>query len=84
MYNGVIDVKPFDDYKIELTFGNNEKRIFDVKPYLETGMFSELKDQKIFSTVRISFDTVEWQNGADLDPEILYQDSFSTETTQLE
>lgn len=75
MYLSVVDVKPCDNYKLELSFENNEKRLFDLKPYLETGIFSELKDQSLFKTVHISFDTIEWQNGADLDPEILYEKS---------
>jgi hypothetical protein len=46
-----------------------------MKPFLETGIFKELKDQSIFNTVRTSFDSVEWDNEADIDPEILYRDS---------
>lgn len=39
-----------------------------MKPYLETGIFRELKDPSLFNTVRLSFDTIEWGNEADLDP----------------
>jgi len=77
MYKSVIQVKPLEDFRLELVFENSERRIFDVKPYLETGIFTQLKDENIFNSVYISFDTVEWNNGADLDPEILYKDSFS-------
>jgi hypothetical protein len=55
-----------------LTFENGEKRQFDMKPYLETGIFQELKDISLFKTVRINFDSIEWDNEADFDPEILY------------
>ncbi len=37
-------VKPTCNYQIILTFTNNEKKIFDVKPYLDFGIFKELKD----------------------------------------
>jgi hypothetical protein len=30
-----VSVTPLEDYKLSLTFDNDEKRIFDVKPYLE-------------------------------------------------
>jgi hypothetical protein len=58
-----------------LTFKNGEKRVFDMKPYLDFGIFRELKNLEIFNTVKISFDTIEWDNEADFDPEILYQKS---------
>jgi hypothetical protein len=75
MYLSIIKVKPLKDYKIELTFENSEVKIFDVKSYLETGMFKKLKDKNLFNQVRISFDSIEWPGGIDLDPEILYEKS---------
>ena len=75
MYLSVMDVKALDDYRLLLKFENEEERIFDVNPYLEIGKFQELKDKKLFKTVRISFDTIEWDNGLDLGPELLYQKS---------
>ena len=75
MYQGVKNVKPLDDYKLWLLFENDEQRIFDMKEYLEHGIFAELKDKKLFNTVHISFDSIEWGNGADLDPESLYEKS---------
>ncbi|MDR2951796.1 MAG: DUF2442 domain-containing protein, partial [Treponema sp.] len=68
-------VKPLHDYKLELIFENNEIKIFDVKPYLDTGVFKALNDEKLFKMVKVSFDTVEWPNKADLDPEVLYEKS---------
>jgi len=52
---------------------------FDVKPYLAKGVFSELKDETLFRSVRVCFDTVEWSNGADLCPEVLYAKSEPAE-----
>jgi len=64
-----------EDYKLLLGFENGEKKIFDVSKYLEIGRFKELKDEQKFSAVKISFDSIEWENGLDLDPELLYRDS---------
>ena len=75
MYLAIIDVKPLENYELLLTFENNEKKIFDMKPYLDKGIFSELKDEKKFRSVRVSFDSIEWCNQADLDPEFLYDKS---------
>lgn len=71
-YLAVKKVKAIDDYKLMLTFSNGEKRMFDMKPYLNKGIFKELRDVSLFNKVHISFDTVEWDNEADFDPEILY------------
>lgn len=54
-----------------------KKRFFDIKPYLNTGIFKELKDESMFKTAKVSFDTVEWDNEADIDPETLYSDSVA-------
>jgi len=75
MYLSIKDVKPTPDYLLHLKFENGEVRQFDMKPYLNFGIFQELKDISLFNTVHISFDTIEWNNEADLDPEFLYRES---------
>ncbi|MDP3914658.1 MAG: DUF2442 domain-containing protein [Bacteroidota bacterium] len=76
MYLSIKDVKPLENYLLLLTFENGEKREFDMKPYLDFGIFQELKDLRLFRTVKTSFDSIEWENEADFDPEILYQKSI--------
>jgi hypothetical protein len=80
MYVGVKSVEVLNEYKLLLTFRNNEKKIFDVKPYLNKGIFSELSDTNIFHSVHVSFDTIEWSNGADLCPEVLYREGVTVQT----
>ncbi len=75
MYLAIIDVKPLKNYRPLLTFENKECRIFDVAPYLNLGKFSELKDLSLFNTIKVKFDTIEWSNHLDLDPEFLYEKS---------
>ena len=76
MYLSIKKVKPLKNYFLLLKFENGEEKIFDVKPYLDIGKFKELKNKKLFKSVKISFDTIEWDNQLDLDPELLYQESF--------
>ena len=71
-YLTVKKVKALDDFKLLLTFSNAETRVFDMSPYLNKGMFRELKNISLFTSVHISFDTIEWDNGADFDPEDLF------------
>ena len=76
MYKTLIGVKPSNNYHLILTFENGEQRLFDMNPYLDKGIFRELKDVSKFNTVKVDFDTVVWANEADIDPEILYQNSI--------
>jgi hypothetical protein len=71
-YPSVKKVVAADDYKLILSFSNGEVRMFDVKPFLNKGIFRELKNISLFQTVHVSFDTIEWDNAADFDPEDLY------------
>ena len=77
MYKGVIGVQPTDDFRLIIEFEGGEKRIFDMKPILSCGRFSELEDATAFRNVHVRFDTVQWGNGLDLDPEYLYHQSQS-------
>jgi hypothetical protein len=75
LYLGITAVMPLPRHELLLTFENGERRIFDITPYLSTGIFSALKDESVFRSVHVQFDTIEWSNGADLDPEMLYAES---------
>jgi len=80
MYLGVKYVVPKENYMLLLTFENDEKRLFDMKPYLDFGpVFRALKDTSLFRSVHVAFRSVEWANNADLDPEILYPNSIAIE-----
>jgi hypothetical protein len=76
MFPKLISVEPLQNYQLLLTFDNGEQRHFDMNSYLDKGIFADLKDHSIFRTVRVSFDTIEWCNGADLCPEVLYVQSL--------
>lgn len=39
-----------------------------MKPYLGFGIFQRLKVCNAFNRVCVSFDTIEWDSGVDLDP----------------
>ena len=73
MYFSVKQVEPRDDYRLALTFENDERRLFDMKPYLDKSIFRELQNVEIFNTVHVRFNTVAWANEADFDPEALYE-----------
>ncbi len=75
MYFSVKQVEPKPNYLLLLTFESGEKKLFDMKPYLDIGVFRELKDIKLFNTVQVNFNSVAWETGADFDPEVSYNKS---------
>jgi hypothetical protein len=73
MYPSVSKVKAGQDYTLQIEFDNGESGILDMKPYLDFGVFQKLKNVQTFQSAKIAFDTVEWDNGIDLDPEFVYE-----------
>lgn len=70
-----IDVKILENYMLEILFDNNERKVFDVKPYFKFNIFKELKNGEKFNTVKVSGLSIEWENGADICPDELYNNS---------
>ena len=67
-----ISVEVIENYELKILFNNGETRIFDVKPYFGHKLFDELKDEKMFKTVKVKGLSIEWDNGADICPDELY------------
>jgi len=72
MYPSVIKVVPKDNYQVYVEFDNNEYGMLNMKPYLDFGVFRKIKDLNLFAKVQVSFDTIQWENGIDLDPHFVY------------
>ncbi len=67
-------VKPGPDYKIYVETEDGRKGVFDMSPYLERGVFRELKDINYFNQVGILFGAVTWPNEQDIAPETLTEE----------
>jgi hypothetical protein len=68
-------VTPQADYRLLVTFSNDEKRVFDVKPYLDFKPFNELRNPIIFNTVKPAGLSIEWVHRQDICPDELYYNS---------
>lgn len=68
----VTNVRPLPNYFLQITFSNSEVKNFDVNPYLNIGLFKELKDLSIFNSVKPFLGSIQWSNGLDLCPDTLY------------
>jgi len=71
----VTEVRACDDFQLELTFNTGENRRFDVRPYLDKGVFRRLRDPHLFKQAHVAFDTVCWPGNLDIAPETLYDRS---------
>ncbi|MBO5397362.1 MAG: DUF2442 domain-containing protein [Clostridia bacterium] len=67
-----INVKPKENYVLEIEFDNGEVKLFDVKPYLNHKAFEDLKDIDKFNKVKVDGLSIAWENGADICPDELY------------
>lgn len=67
-------VEAKEDYMLLVQLSNGKKGFFNVKPYLDKGIFTELKDRNFFNSVRLAFGGVVWPHEQD----------FSADTIEYE
>ncbi len=84
MYPSVKTVTACKDYELIIEFDSGECGILNMKPYLDIGVFKRLKEPGAFKNVRVSFDTIEWSSGIDLDPEFVYKKCHNKQKIQQE
>ncbi len=60
------------DYIISVTFNDGVHKLIDLKDHLKEGVFIPLRDKEYFKRFKLSDWSIEWENGADLAPEYLY------------
>ena len=66
-------VEVLNDYKLLVTFKNQEQKIYDAKPLLKLQIYKNLA--KVFASARVECGTVTWQGDIDISPETLYLNS---------
>jgi len=71
MIPDITDIETMPGHKIKVRLSNGKTGVFDVTPYLDRGVFTELKDYIYFSRARIEYGTVVWPNDQDFSPETI-------------
>jgi len=84
MYWDVKSVKSLSSYRIYVEIEDGRKGIFDLKPYLNHGVFCELWDVNYFNQVGILFGAVTWPNEQDIAPETLLAEMRPIESAPLD
>jgi hypothetical protein len=69
-------VEPLEGFTVRLEFSDHTTRAIDLEPYLHGPIFEPLrKDPQMFRSVQVDprMGTLVWNNGADIDPDVLYK-----------
>ena len=67
----VLTVRPLDKHCISVELAEGRRGHFDLTPYLDHGVFRELRDAAYFNLVGIQYGAVTWPHGQDIAPETL-------------
>jgi hypothetical protein len=66
-------VEPLQQYRAWVTFEDNTQREIDLEPYLVGPIFESIRaDVHLFRSMQVKGNTIAWENGADIDPDVLY------------
>ncbi|MEG3835968.1 MULTISPECIES: DUF2442 domain-containing protein [unclassified Microcoleus] len=75
MLKDISSVQPLKNYQLHIKFEDNQEGVVDISQLIEfTGIFAPLQDLTYFNQVKLNpeWGTIYWENGADLDPDVLY------------
>lgn len=72
----IATVKVLEGFTVRLEFTNGTTKEVDLRPYLHGPIFEPIKnDGQVFRSVKVDsrMGTIMWDNGADIDPDVLYK-----------
>ncbi|MCY7277477.1 MAG: DUF2442 domain-containing protein [Phormidesmis sp. CAN_BIN44] len=75
MLKDIVAAQLLEGYQLRLKFEDEVEGIVDIAELIKfTGVFEPLHDRAYFAQVTVNPDlgTICWDNGADLDPDVLY------------
>lgn len=68
-------VEPLSCFTVRLTFQNGVQKEIDLEPLLRGPIFALMRsDPAVFRSVKVVGNTIGWNNGAGIDPDVLYYD----------
>ncbi len=68
-------VKPLRDFVVSIKFTDDTSREIDLEPLLRGKVFESLQNNpELFRAMKVDerMGTIVWENGADIDPDVLY------------
>jgi len=86
MHPRITRVDVGERYQVQLHFTDGSAGPVDLAPWIQgkRGVFGALQDPAFFRQVTVDPEagTIVWPNGADLDPDVLYEAAHSVSTTR--
>jgi uncharacterized protein DUF2442 len=68
-------VEPLDKFVVRITFRDGVQKDIDLEMFLRGEIFEPIRNNpEIFRSVKVIGGTIGWDNGADIDPDVLYYD----------
>jgi hypothetical protein len=77
MHPRIVAASPRRGYLVDLSFADGTRGSVDLSSWIvgSEGVFAALRDPVVFAQVAVdpAAGTIVWPNGADLDPDVLYE-----------
>ena len=71
----VKSVEALDKFRVRIIFQNDVQKEIDLEMFLRGEIFAPIRENpEIFRSVKVVGGTIGWDNGADIDPDVLYYD----------
>ena len=71
----VKSVEPLEKLTVRITFKDGVQKEIDLERFLGGEIFEPIrKNPEMFRAVKVMGGTIGWDNGADIDPDVLYYD----------
>ena len=70
-----LNAQPLEEFRVQLRFEDGTQKEVDLELYLRGPVFESLRaNAELFRSMRVEGGTITWDNGADIDPDVLYYD----------
>ena len=72
----VRNIDLLEDFRVCLRFTDGSEKVVDLEPFLRGPIFEPIRhNRELFRSVSVDaqLGTIVWPNGADVDPDVLYQ-----------
>ena len=69
----ITHVETLQNFRVALRFSDGTQKEVDLAPFLWGSLFENIRtDPDVFRSVHVLGSTIGWDNGADIDPYVLY------------